>query len=123
MKNRLIEFDRERLARDVARRNSRFIRDEDDDHSIRMPALTCPECGYVTDAATQVDHEEPRIPKGGDVSICIKCAAVSIFIAPGSLRAPSAGELAEINGNRVINSAVRAIREIQRRRAEEDGCV
>lgn len=119
MINRLAGLQRERMAEEIARNNSR-TNPEDDDRTIEMPQLECPYCHYLSDRATQVDSDELHIPKGGDVSICIKCAAVSIFVAPGSLRTPAEKELAEINADRVIASAVRAIKEINRKRAEED---
>jgi hypothetical protein len=38
-----------------------------------MPRSSCPSCGYSVDGAS--DFEGQAVPKPGDVSICLNCAA------------------------------------------------
>ena len=57
----------------------------------RVPASACPECGYVMDAASVADGA-PRRPEPGDVTLCIKCAAVAVFDDALHLRKPARSE-------------------------------
>jgi len=44
----------------------------------RLPSSTCPDCGYVMDAATAVSRKDAT-PKPGDASLCLKCGALLRF--------------------------------------------
>lgn len=44
----------------------------------RLPKSICRICGYITDAATMF-QDSNAIPKQGDVSLCLQCAAISVF--------------------------------------------
>lgn len=46
-------------------------------HTTRTPAATCPECGYLFDAATGLGHA--RTPDEGAVSLCLACGALGIY--------------------------------------------
>lgn len=53
----------------------------------------CPHCGARQDAATEATAAL-RPPRPGDVSICIRCAGVSVFEVAGERRLPSDDEAA-----------------------------
>jgi len=61
-------------------------------------AHTCPHCGYELDAATACDFEEAGQPGPGDMSICIECGEVCVFVDDINLRKPTDSELVEIAG-------------------------
>ena len=46
---------------------------------MRMPESKCPYCEYPVDGATSATRGDDVMPKVGDYSICIECAALSIF--------------------------------------------
>jgi hypothetical protein len=54
----------------------------------------CPFCFYQATHVDLVAGETP-IPQAGDVSMCIGCGELSIFITGGGLRRPTAAEAAE----------------------------
>lgn len=55
--------------------------------TFRTDPDACPWCGHRIDAATEAAKGfdpadgQPRAPKDGDVSICIKCCSVMVFAA------------------------------------------
>jgi hypothetical protein len=73
-------------------------------------ASNCPECGYSIDAATGINGE--RGPQNGDVSLCAKCGAISIFNGDLSLRKPSEREYRCLSLQPTIIRAQLAIRSL-----------
>lgn len=57
-----------------------------EDH--KMPESPCPDCGLEQDSAL---GETGHAPSKGDVSICIKCAGISVF-GDGMVRRPPTEE-------------------------------
>lgn len=73
------------------------------------PSL-CPACGYAVDAASPT--LDPRaVPKPGDISLCLRCAAVNRFGADLSIEA-APGFMAEI-----AQEDPKLAQEIERQRA------
>lgn len=54
----------------------------------------CPDCGMVTDAASNADKGETAQPRPGDYSICFDCTALLVFDANLRLRFPTPTERA-----------------------------
>lgn len=54
------------------------------------PTALCPACGHKIDRASSMDD---ATPSAGDISICIRCAAVNLFAGDLTLRRPTADEL------------------------------
>lgn len=53
-----------------------------DAHGNPLPLSPCPKCGSPNDAATscdETDPEEKARPVPGDVTVCIRCAAILQF--------------------------------------------
>jgi hypothetical protein len=70
------------------------------DTSVPTTRMCCPECRYVFDRASESSMEEKRQPKSEDVSICINCAAILIYIDNnGSLRAATPAEIEELRNS------------------------
>ena len=55
-----------------------------------LPNIKCPKCDYVWDMATNVVGEGKV--REGDVSICLGCVSVMVFVNNGSVREPTAEE-------------------------------
>lgn len=53
------------------------------------PTNLCPHCGYMIDRASGLDGEQG--PRPGDVTLCLRCAEVSLFGATLQLEIPPAG--------------------------------
>ena len=62
----------------------------------RVPTFVCPTCGEELDAAS---NGAGATPHAGAVSVCIKCAEITVFNEDLTQRLPTAGELAEIKAN------------------------
>ena len=62
------------------------------DNSVKSNTI-CPFCNYEFDRASALDDKEPKIPKKGDATICIKCANISIFDNSGQLHKPTKEDL------------------------------
>ena len=54
--------------------------------SFQMPRSTCPYCGHDVDFAANAVRAGAPVP--GDVTVCIKCAAPSVFDDDLQLRKP-----------------------------------
>lgn len=67
------------------------------DTTVNLPPLACPHCGKVLEGTTG-DCE----PRGGDVSICVYCLGYLIFESATTLRAATAEEAAEMDGNPMV---------------------
>lgn len=61
----------------------------------RLINVVCPNCNAQLDDATNLDDESLR-PKPGDVSCCIKCAAVLEYQDDMTLRVLSSDELLDL---------------------------
>lgn len=89
---------------------------------VKTPDHICPSCGYKMDRAAAVAGPgEPIIlPREGSISICMKCAAISIFNADLTLRAITAEEIADLDSEtRSIIALVKdAVRYANKRRGE-----
>ncbi len=79
--------------------------------TVDLKGNSCTACGYRFEAATGFRHQ--RVPKDGDVSICIECANVDIFqiAADGtiSLRKPTPDEQVTLDHDQAITDARAAI--------------
>ena len=47
--------------------------------SVRLPAQSCPTCGYCLDAALAFNSPDTHKPKRGDVSVCIACGTILVY--------------------------------------------
>lgn len=78
---------------------------------IRNPTK-CTHCGHLHDAADNLDDPELR-PSDGDVSICLECGAISLFVVADdgtlSLRKPTDEEHAELSNHPEVAIAQMAI--------------
>jgi hypothetical protein len=80
------------------------------------PRGRCPACGEAIDRASHIEGESA--PSPGDVSICIRCAAVNLFDDDLSPRVPTAAELARLRASATwpeIQRHVRALTRSKRR--------
>lgn len=66
----------------------------------------CPHCGRRQDAGTNMTGDVA--PKPGDVSICIRCAGVSVFELGGERRLPTDEEVAEFAADDELQRMVAA---------------
>lgn len=60
--------------------------------------ITCPSCGKVNDAQSSPDDEE-AVPEDGNLSMCLYCGDLSIFVTTDGvmgLRAPTLAEYEEL---------------------------
>jgi hypothetical protein len=62
--------------------------------TVRMAKMTCPSCGKMLDAAS--DLSGSKTPRHGDLTVCIGCSAVLLFTGTMGVRAPDTDELAGI---------------------------
>lgn len=73
---------------------------------------SCPRCGAANDSATtNKDHAAPR---PGDVTICIECGCIAIFVEGGGTREATAEEHAEALTNNdvvMLAAAIMAVHE------------
>lgn len=60
----------------------------------RTPAALCPACGYQVDAASSLEGDDR--PGPGDISLCLRCAAILEFGADLRPVAASAETLASL---------------------------
>lgn len=58
------------------------------------PGNSCWNCGHVLTGAT--DPLGDKVPQEGNVSICVECASLGIFLADLSIRKPTLAEEEEI---------------------------
>ena len=61
-----------------------------------VPPANCPTCGHHVNGALAM-QEGPEPPKQGDLSVCIKCAAIATYEADLSLRLLSGAEWDELS--------------------------
>ena len=71
----------------------------------RTPPTPCPQCGAVNDTADGVEHEEAPTP--GDISVCMYCAAVTVFTNDLKLRTPTSEEMANIRSDAEIWATIK----------------
>jgi hypothetical protein len=63
---------------------------------IHTPLSQCWSCGYKIDCASKLTKKEDiRLPKEGDPSLCLECAALSVFGADGSIHEPTISEMTQ----------------------------
>lgn len=74
----------------------------------------CPFCGYEADRVSAIGGEGWRLPKVGDVSLCVSCGGLGIWTAFG-LRVPNPLEAGELTMDRNIQTALAAWREVKGR--------
>lgn len=79
------------------------------DHLIKKSL--CPYCDSELDGATGVDEEgnANRLPKPGDISICYKCANISMFDDELNLRRLTIEEEKEVLRNKIVVEVQRTI--------------
>lgn len=72
---------------------------------------SCWKCGTRVDAlAPTTFHENPHeVPRPGDVSICIYCAALNVFAVDLSLRQPEPNEIEFYLSNPEVRAAIKAV--------------
>jgi hypothetical protein len=51
-----------------------------------VPPQTCPWCGYVFDAVSQVETLTCTYPEPGDMLVCIACAQVNVVVSDWTVR-------------------------------------
>lgn len=78
----------------------------------RHKGTHCLACGAILDASTGVGAEYTP-PVEGDVTVCIVCGHLMIFTADGSLRHPTADELAECQEDERIMAVTAAVGKIK----------
>jgi hypothetical protein len=82
----------------------------------RFAASACPRCGTPVDAATGVFDARDGSPGPGDVTVCLYCAAVSVFDADLRLRPPTAEERREMAQDKRVQRTVAEITRFNSRR-------
>jgi hypothetical protein len=83
-----------------------------------VPPSPCPWCGKLNDMATSANADRPDdVPEPGDVTVCIACASPAVFNPDMTLRRPWPGEIeaAHPDDRTVLDRAVRAVRQLDRR--------
>lgn len=80
------------------------------------PRMPCPFCGAPNECATNADGRN-NAPKPDAVIICFSCGAVTILGTDYRLRAPTAAERDELDRHPGVKLALKAQRELKRRRA------
>lgn len=79
----------------------------------------CPNCNHKHSSAEEIGSLlRKRIssnaePKGGDISICIRCAAVNVFNDDLSVRKATAEELQEFGRNVEVKQAISIIKKMR----------
>src|SRR3954467_8957072 len=63
----------------------------DNKDDFETPPSACVECGYRVDHAAAF-FEKPQQPTPGDLSVCLNCAAVSVFEKDLTWRKPTRSE-------------------------------
>lgn len=76
----------------------------------QVAAAFCPWCHAFLDAATVITDDENAIPVGGDVSICLYCARVSIYEDDLSLRKPTPKERETLDKDDGISKAISVVK-------------
>jgi NMD protein affecting ribosome stability and mRNA decay len=62
----------------------------------QIAGARCPRCGKMADGATGInDTSDIRMPKEGDVAICIHCGAFNIYLGDRMQREMTSEELEE----------------------------
>lgn len=72
-----------------------------------MAPTHCPACRRPVTRTAGYGHDGPRSP--GDLCICIKCTAVNVYCADGTLRRATADEAAQFAASPEVQRAVQAI--------------
>ena len=86
----------------------------------RMPVTPCPRCGLPFDAALRAEMpgsvEAP--PRVGDISVCIRCGFLSVFVEGGKLRPMTVEDVQAMSEDeaRHLHAALSAL--VQYRRLE-----
>lgn len=75
---------------------------------------SCPSCSIAMDAVSS--FEGTGCPDPGDITICIRCAAVGVFTEDMGVRLPSADEKAVYMADPNVQRAVSAVLEVNQRR-------
>ncbi|HEY7233895.1 MAG TPA: hypothetical protein VH539_07080 [Gemmatimonadaceae bacterium] len=81
------------------------------------PAVSaCPACGTKVDDATIVFNDRKALPEPGDFTVCLYCAAVSVFDDQLRLRPPTADERREMAEDQRVLRTVAEITKFNSRR-------
>ena len=84
-----------------------------------IPTSMCPICGYVMDAATVADGGPPVVPKDGDMSVCLKCGTILIFVDGIHLRLATPDEVVACPDAAEVSEQVRRyVRSLPRKPGE-----
>lgn len=76
----------------------------------RTQPTHCPHCSAFINGATFIEDNEKVIPEEGDVSVCLYCARVSIYLKDGTLRKPTDKEHELISDDPDIFKAVSIVK-------------
>ncbi len=63
----------------------------------KMPRSSCPHCGFVANAATDLQGGSQPFPKPEDFTICVECSALLKFDQDMRLVMTTDGDLAELS--------------------------
>jgi hypothetical protein len=84
----------------------------------RIPASSCPRCGYVLDGCCHIGARE-AVPKPGDVTVCLMCNSPMMFGDGLVLESTTMHALRKLLSWEAYDEFVRvrvAIEEVRRRR-------
>lgn len=70
----------------------------------RLAVDHCPKCGHILDAATGATDDK-AVPRGGDVTLCIKCGEILTFTKDLKVRFPTKKEKLKFTSNPVVIKA------------------
>ena len=68
---------------------------------VRISGCTCPGCGEVLDAVSDLSLEVNRV-RSGDITVCLYCGHIAAFAEDLSLRELTPEEVHEVAGNEEI---------------------
>ena len=86
-----------------------------DENTYKTLKYACLNCGYKVDAATPTPLEpEPREPREGDATVCLRCSHIMIFTADGRVREATQDERDEVASQPDVQSLLQAMAEVRR---------
>jgi len=85
-----------------------------------LTSYSCPYCGTKLDACTQVEGRDHG-PEEGDVSLCINCAGIMVFIDRFTVRQATDEEQREALEDASVQKAKQIIERMRKRRRERHG--
>jgi hypothetical protein len=88
----------------------------------KTPDRRCRICGELHNSTRNAQEGHTRPPQPGDFSICINCAAISVFTEDLGLRAPTDEERGEVVDEPMMMTAITFIK-LRGRREVEPECI